>query len=164
MSYRDRTARTWWVPILCHGLAAGCSSVMVTKTGSFAHNLLFPPAGENSSSTSDLFFFLFCFFIWFPPLGWCHPRGDKGFVSCCFHWTKKTKCCPLLWVSTTPLGEIPQVLVKDSDSSCGFTLALVKHQNCKGIKGAMTVFGTFILSNAGRRLLREIGCGLKFSL
>lgn len=47
---------------------------MVTPAGSFTHDLLFPPAGERLSSTSDLFF------TWFRPLGFC---------SASFSWAQR---------------------------------------------------------------------------
>lgn len=49
-------ARSREAPILSHGVATRSLSVMVTQTGSFTHDLLFPPAGESPSSNSEICF------------------------------------------------------------------------------------------------------------
>lgn len=66
-------------PICSRGVATDCMSVTVTQAGSFTHNLLFPPAGESLSLTSDLFF------TWFTPLGFaqCLSHGHKEILHSC---------------------------------------------------------------------------------
>lgn len=116
------------LPYSNHGVAVCCLWVSwLPRAGSFTHDLLFPPAGESPSSTSDLFF------TWFRPLGFVQrlpPRTHKEILHCCssLDWpyailraTGNTKHLPIPLGIPPPsitIGKDPSACVEDNESSC----------------------------------------------